>query len=102
VSVRLCEAAAMDAAYYGNWEASADWCPPCVAPAACELHGYYLCRGCADALDVLGGLFFCRTQEKRREARRMVLALRVGFAGLALTGAVALLYAGLVLKAWLS
>lgn len=47
-----CEAAAMDAAYFENWT---DPAAPCDEIAEVEARGYSLCRGCAEALEVLVG-----------------------------------------------
>jgi hypothetical protein len=100
----LCEAAAMDAAYFGNWEASADWVPPCDEPASVDIHGYELCDGCAEALEVLGGLHSLRTREGRLETTRMLLIMRVSRflfeSCLMLTSAVAMTYVLIVLRAW--
>lgn len=30
--------------------------PPCLDPAEVEVRGYFLCRGCADALEVILGV----------------------------------------------
>jgi hypothetical protein len=66
----------MDAAVFGNWEASAAWVPPCDEPAAEEVAGYYLCAECAEMLRFFGNLAH-RTPEARENARRALFYWRL-------------------------
>ena len=53
MSDRKCEAAAMDAAFFDNWDKAV---PPCGEPAEILRHGYALCGGCDEALALLADL----------------------------------------------
>jgi hypothetical protein len=55
----------MDAAFFGNWDTEVT---PCDEPASVEIHGYELCRGCHEALVIMGGLFTVRTARDRRSS----------------------------------
>jgi hypothetical protein len=50
---RTCEAQAMD---FGRFESIDDTVPICTEPAEIEVQGYWLCRGCAEALELISGV----------------------------------------------
>lgn len=81
--VKKCEAAAMDAGYFNNWELSA-WkdVTPCDEPAEVDVCGYDLCHGCHEALVLIGHLASVRTPQARRDTWWILLwwkIARIGF-----------------------
>lgn len=96
-----CEAAAMDAAVYGSWE---DAVPPCDelgdVPVPAGDATYLLCRGCADAVQVLGGLgmraqmaLAVRRAERLERARVVTVRLVHALASVAMAALAAALAA---------
>lgn len=48
---RTCEAAAMDAGFFGNFDLRDPLVTVCDNPAVVEVEGYWLCEECCEALD---------------------------------------------------